>query len=152
VLALPTLRRKTDSLSSFMSCLGQLFQRNQPTHLSEWYHRVAGYRMLADLPTHPIIRTKILELNRAMPYIKTHYEVAGRHSGPIAGDHVEVHGVGCSKIEVSEAACPQMLQHSIGGTPMVSANLGDLMVMVPISNHSKSPECNTTCLFVCSVH
>jgi acyl transferase domain-containing protein len=127
MLALPTLRRKTDSMSCFMSCLGQLFQRNQPTRLSEWYHRVAGYRMLADLPTHPIIRTKIAEMNRATPCVKTHYEAAGRHSGPIAGDHVEVHGVGCSKIEVSEAACPQMLHHSIGGTPIVRFKLGRKM-------------------------
>jgi hypothetical protein len=107
-------------MSSFMSCLGQLFRRNQPTRLSDdWYRRVAGYRMLADLPTHPIIRAKVMELHRATPCVKTHYEAAGRHSGPIAGDHVEMHGVGFSKIEVSEAACPQMLQHSIGGMPMV---------------------------------
>lgn len=43
--------------------------------------------------------------------------------GPIAGDRVGVHGVGISKVEVSEAACPQMMQHSIGGNAMVRALL-----------------------------
>lgn len=32
-----------------------------------------------------------------------------------------MHGVGISKVEVSEAACPQMMQHSIGGNAMVRA-------------------------------
>ena len=37
----------------------------------------------------------------------------------MVGSTVGLHGVGISKIEVSEAACPQMMDHSVGGHVMV---------------------------------
>ena len=46
-----------------MALLGQLHCMAQPTRLADFY-RSAGYRMLTDLPPHPLLRTPAPELKR----------------------------------------------------------------------------------------
>ena len=74
----PTLRRQADDVQSLMALLGQLHCMAQPTRLADWYKKQAGYRMLTDLPRHPLLReskpdVKRLRFNTRLTF-KGHYE------------------------------------------------------------------------------
>lgn len=72
-----TLRRKTEDMHSLMALLGHLNCMAQPVRLSSWYRR-AGYKMLTDLPAHPLLRKPMCEPHRLQYYnalhTRTHYE------------------------------------------------------------------------------
>lgn len=114
---LPTLKRNGEDVACFLSVVGELCLRGFPVRLADFYRR-AGYMMQRDLPGHPLLRTPLRDYaSREMGYVKGLYEEDVM--GPHAGSRVGHHGVGITKMEVSESACPKMMEHAIGGNPMV---------------------------------